>query len=319
VKAAEAVETGRPSQAGSSAGAGGGGRTPGAVRRAPAPASARPARRKRLWAGLWPNATALVLFAFFVFPVYWMFNTAFKPDRDIVSDTPVWFPSSPTLDHFTTAVQADNFPALVRNSVTVTLLAVGFALLIALFAAFALARMRFAGRRSIVLIFMIAQMAPWEVMVIAVYMTVRDAEMLDSLIPLTLFYTAMVLPLTVLTLRGYVAAVPKELEESAMVDGCGRAQAFRRVIFPLLAPGLMATSLFGFITAWNEFPMVLILNKDAGAQTLPLWLSGFQTAFGDDWGATMAAASLFALPVLLLFLYLQRKAVSGLTAGAVKG
>ncbi|OEU86303.1 sugar ABC transporter permease [Streptomyces abyssalis] len=279
----------------------------------------RPGSRARTWARVWPNATALVLFAGFVFPVYWMFSTAFKPDSDIVTDSPVWFPSRPTLEHFATAVQAENFWTLVRNSVTVTLVAVGLALLIALFAAFALARMRFAGRRSIVLVFMVAQMAPWEVMVIAIYMTVRDADMLNSLVPLTLFYTVMVLPLTILTLRGYVAAVPKELEESAMVDGCGRTQAFRRVIFPLLAPGVMATSLFGFITAWNEFPMVLILNKDAQAQTLPLWLSGFQTAFGDDWGATMAAASLFALPILLLFLYLQRKAVSGLTAGAVKG
>jgi N,N'-diacetylchitobiose transport system permease protein len=129
----------------------------------------------------------------------------------------------------------------------------------------------------------------------------------------------MVLPFTILTLRGYVAAVPKELEESAMVDGCTRTQAFIKVIFPLLAPGLMATSLFGFITAWNEFPMVLILNKDIEAQTLPLWLSSFKTVFGDDWGATMAASSLFAIPILILFVFLQRKAVSGLTSGAVKG
>jgi N,N'-diacetylchitobiose transport system permease protein len=156
-------------------------------------------------------------------------------------------------------------------------------------------------------------------MIIAIYMIVRDNDMLDSLVPLTVFYTMMVLPLTVLTLRGYVAAVPKDLEEAAMVDGCTRTQAFVRVIFPLLAPGLMATSLFGFITAWNEFPLVLILNKDVEKQTLPLWLSQFQTAFGDDWGATMAASSLFALPILILFIFLQRKAVSGLTDGAVKG
>ncbi|MDJ1135554.1 carbohydrate ABC transporter permease [Streptomyces iconiensis] len=275
--------------------------------------------RKSLLGRLWPNATALVLFLVFVFPVYWMFNTALKPNGDILSETPVWFPTSPTFEHFKTAVNAENFWTLVRNSVTVTVVAVVSSLLIALFASFALARMRFKGRKSMILVFMVAQMAPWEVMVIAIYMVVRDADMLNSLLPLTLFYTVMVLPLTVLTLRNYVAAVPKDLEESAMVDGCTRTQAFIKVIFPLLAPGLMATSLFGFITAWNEFPMVLILNKDAEAQTLPLWLSKFQTAFGDDWGATMAAASLFAIPILLLFLYLQRKAVSGLASGAVKG
>jgi N,N'-diacetylchitobiose transport system permease protein len=275
--------------------------------------------KRSLFGRIWPNATAVVLFVGFVFPVYWMFATAFKPTGDIIADNPVWFPTNVTLGHFKKAVDADHFWTLVGNSVTVTVCSVLCSLLIALFAAFALARMRFRGRRGLVVTFMLAQMAPWEVMIIAIYMIVRDNDMLDSLVPLTVFYTMMVLPLTILTLRGYIAAVPKELEESAMVDGCTRMQAFRKVIFPLLAPGLMATSLFGFITAWNEFPLVLILNKDIEKQTLPLWLSQFQTAFGDDWGATMAASSLFALPILILFIFLQRKAVSGLTDGAVKG
>ncbi|ASQ96880.1 carbohydrate ABC transporter permease [Streptomyces sp. 11-1-2] len=270
-------------------------------------------------ARLWPNAAAVVLFIGFAFPVYWMFTTAFKPTSDVITEDPVWFPTSATLDHFQKAMDAENFWTLVGNSLTVTLSAVALSLVIALLASFALARMRFKGRRGFLVTFMIAQMAPWEVLVIAVYMLVRDGDMLNSLLPLTLFYMVMVLPFTILTLRAYVAAIPKELEESAMVDGCTRPQAFVRVIFPLLAPGLMATSLFGFITAWNEFPLVLILNKDPGAQTLPLWLSSFQTAFGDDWGATMAAASLFAIPILVLFLFLQRKAVGGLTSGAVKG
>jgi len=275
--------------------------------------------KRSLMARLWPNATALILFVIFTFPVYWMFATALKPRGDIIADTPVFVPTDITFDHFQKALGADHFWTLVGNSLTVTVLAVVFSLVIALFASFALARMRFKGRRGFLLIFMIAQMAPWEVMVIAIYIIVRDADLLNSLIPLTAFYMIMVLPFTVLTLRGYVAAVPKELEESAMVDGCTRRQAFVKVIFPLLAPGLMATSLFGFITAWNEFPLVLILNKDAEKQTLPLWLSSFQTTFGDDWGATMAAASLFAIPILVLFVILQRKAVSGLTSGAVKG
>jgi N,N'-diacetylchitobiose transport system permease protein len=275
--------------------------------------------KRSLIGRLWPNATAIVLFVVFAFPVYWMFATAFKPTGDIIAEDPVFFPTDVTFEHFKKAVDADHFWTLVGNSVTVTVLSVLLSLVIALLASFALARMRFRGRRGFIVTFMIAQMAPWEVMVIAVYMIVRDGEMLNSLVPLTFFYMVMVLPFTILTLRGYVAAVPKELEESAMVDGCTRTQAFIKVIFPLLAPGLMATSLFGFVTAWNEFPMVLILNKDIEAQTLPLWLSSFQSTFGDDWGATMAAASLFAVPILILFVFLQRRAVSGLVAGAVKG
>lgn len=275
--------------------------------------------KRSLMGRLWPNLAAVAIFLFCVFPVYWMFATAFKPSGDIIAEDPVWIPTDATLEHFKKAMNADHFWTMVGNSLTVTLLAVVFSLIIGVTAAFALARMRFKGRRGFIIGFMLAQMAPWEVMVIAIYMIVRDADMLNSLIPLTLFYMVMILPFTLLTLRGFVAAVPRELEESAMVDGCTRMQAFRRVILPLLAPGLMSTSLFGFITAWNEFPLVLVLNKEADAKTLPVWLSSFQTAFGDDWGATMAAASLFAIPILILFVFLQRRAVSGLTDGAVKG
>jgi N,N'-diacetylchitobiose transport system permease protein len=270
----------------------------------------------------WPSLAALVLAVFFLFPVYWMISTAFKQNRDIISRTPVFLPLNATLEHFTRATGADQFWTMAGNSLAVTVGSVLGSLVIATMAAFAITRMRFRGRKAFVLVVMAAQMAPWEVMTIGVYLIVRDNGMLNSLVPLTVFYLMMVLPFTIWTLRGFIAAVPKELEESAMVDGCSRAQAFARVVFPLLAPGLMSTSLFGFITAWNEYPLVLILNKQTGpgtAQTLPLWLQSFQSVFGDDWGATMAASTLFALPVLIVFLFLQRKAVGGLSAGAVKG
>ncbi|MGW6690265.1 carbohydrate ABC transporter permease [Streptomyces sp. NPDC054961] len=264
------------------------------------------------------NVGALLLAVVFVFPVYWMFSSALKPSSEILSKDPV-FVFTPTMDNFTKATGVDLFWTYVTNSLVVTVGAVALALVVALAASFAIARMKFKGRKGLILGVMMAQMAPWEVMVIAMYMIVRDAEMLNNLAVLTAIYFVMVLPFTIWTLRGFIAAVPVTLEEAAQIDGCTRGQAFRKVIFPLLAPGLMSTSLFGFITAWNEFAMVLILNKDKSAQTLPLWLTQFQTAFGNDWGATMAASSLFAVPVLLIFVFLQRKAVGGMTAGAVKG
>ncbi|MEV7183901.1 carbohydrate ABC transporter permease [Kitasatospora sp. NPDC093102] len=275
--------------------------------------------RRSLIGRTWPNLIAVVLFVFFIFPVYWMFSTSFKQNKDIVSRDPVFLPLNGTFEHFDRAVHVQNFWTYVTNSLIVTVGAVLGSLVIATLAAFAIARMRFRGRKGFVLVVMAAQMAPWEVMIIAAYLIVRDNEMLNSLVPLTAFYLMMVLPFTIWTLRGFIAAVPKELEESAMVDGCTRTQAFVKVIFPLLAPGLMSTSLFGFITAWNEFPLVNMLNKNETAQTLPVWLSSFQTAFGTDWGATMAASTLFAVPILILFIFLQRKAVNGLTDGAVKG
>ncbi|PJE96255.1 sugar ABC transporter permease [Streptomyces carminius] len=247
-----------------------------------------------------------------------MFSTSFKPASEVLTETPS-FLFAPTFEHYGTATGVELFWTYVRNSLMVTFGAVLLALAVALAASFAIVRMRFRGRKGLVLVVMMAQLAPWEVMVIVMYLVARDAQLLNSIGFLTLIYFVMVLPFTVWTLRGFIAAVPRELEEAAMIDGCSRAQSFLRVVFPLLAPGLMATSLFGFITAWNEFAMVLVLNKESEAQTLPLWLTQFQSAFGNDWGATMAASSLFAVPVLLLFLILQRRAVGGLTSGAVKG
>lgn len=289
----------------------------------PPASSAKPVQKLRTRRPVRPGAVAknlgaLLLALVFVFPVYWMFSSALKPSSEILTKDPV-FVFTPTLDNFTKATGVANFWTYVTNSVLVTVCAVLLALVVALAAGFAIARMKFKGRKGLVLAVMMAQMAPWEVMVIAMYMIARDSEMLNSLPLLTAIYFVMVLPFTIWTLRGFIAAVPVTLEEAAQIDGCTRGQAFRKVIFPLLAPGLMSTSLFGFITAWNEFAMVLILNKDKTAQTLPLWLTEFQSAFGNDWGATMAASSLFAVPVLLIFIFLQRKAVGGMTAGAVKG
>jgi N,N'-diacetylchitobiose transport system permease protein len=287
--------------------------TPAAVAALP-----RARRRRRRPGRFWQNAVALGLAVVFLLPVYWMFSTSFKPASDVLTATPT-FVFTPTGEHYATATGVDGFWIYVRNSLLVTAGAVVLALVVALAAAFALVRMRFRGRKGVLLVVMAAQLAPWEVLVIVMYLTARDTGALNSLTTLTVVYFVMVLPFTVWTLRGFIAAVPRELEEAALIDGCGRAQAFFRVIFPLLAPGLMSTSLFGFITAWNEFAMVLVLNKEQEAYTLPLWLTQFQSAFGNDWGATMAASSLFAVPVLLLFLFLQRRAVGGLSAGAVKG
>ncbi|MEV8585724.1 carbohydrate ABC transporter permease [Streptomyces sp. NPDC051180] len=266
------------------------------------------------------NTAAALVFAVAVFPVYWMVLTAFRPTRDIQSETPRFLPGSVTLDHFRHAVAADGFWTFWTNSLLVTAGCVLLALVVALAAAFAVARLRWRGRRAFLLMVFLAQMAPWEALLIPMYVIARDADLLDRLATLSLVYFMITLPFTVVTLRSFLAGVPAELEEAAQVDGCTRVGAFRRVTLPLLAPGLLATSLFGFITAWNEFAfanMLIIKNQDD--RTLPVWLSSFSNVFGTDWGATMAASTLFALPVLVLFLVLQGRVAAGMTGGAVKG
>jgi N,N'-diacetylchitobiose transport system permease protein len=266
------------------------------------------------------NLAALGVLAVSVFPVYWMVLTAFKPTTDILSETPSFWPEHPTLEHFSTAVGTPGFWTFWGNSLSVTLGAVLLALVVALLAAFAVARMRWRGRRAFILMIFIAQMAPWEALLVSMYIVARDTNMLDKLSMLTLIYFMTTLPFTIVTLRGFIAAIPPELEEAAQMDGCSRTAAFRRVVLPLLAPGLMSTSLFGFITAWNEFAFAnALIIKNQADRTLPVWLSSFSNVFGTDWGATMAAATLFMLPVLAIFLVLQRRVTSGLIAGAVKG
>ncbi|WP_435252887.1 carbohydrate ABC transporter permease [Streptomyces tendae] len=266
------------------------------------------------------NAAAALTVVVCLFPVYWMVTTAFKPSTDIQSYDPRLVPSRWTFEHFRVAVEADGFALFWRNSLLVTLSAVLLALLVALGAAYAVARMRWRGRRQFMLAVFIAQMAPWESLIIPIYIISRDTGMLDRLPTLTLIYFMITLPFTVVVLRGFIAGIPPELEEAAQVDGCTRAGAFRKVAFPLLAPGLMATSLFGFITAWNEFTYAnFLIIKQQDSRTLPVWLSSFQSTFGTDWGATMAASTLFALPALIIFLALQRHVTAGLASGGVKG
>lgn len=265
------------------------------------------------------NLLALLVFVVSVFPVYWMVLTSVKPTREIQAETPTFWPSTPTFEHFATAVRAAGFWSFWRNSLLVAGAAVLLSLVVALLAAYAVARLRWKGRRGFILMVFIAQMTPWEALLIPMYVIARDTGMLDTLLMLTLVYFMMTLPFTIVTLRNFLAAVPVELEEAAQVDGCDRPAAFRRVVLPLLAPGLLATSLFGFITAWNEFMFALVIMQEPDKLTLPVWLSTFRTAFGTDWGATMAASTLFTLPVLVFFLLVQRRLVSGLSAGAVKG
>jgi N,N'-diacetylchitobiose transport system permease protein len=147
----------------------------------------------------------------------------------------------------------------------------------------------------------------------------RDAGLLNTLPSLLLVYFATTLPFTVWMLYGFVNGIPYDLEEAAMIDGCSRAGAFRRVTLPLLGPGLVTTSVFSFITAWNEFLFALVFMRDQNKQTLPVWLSSFRTAFSVDWGGVMAASVVYAIPALVFFILVQRKLVSGMTAGAVKG
>jgi N,N'-diacetylchitobiose transport system permease protein len=265
------------------------------------------------------DAVAVLVFVVMLFPIYWMVSTALKPGNEILSLTPVWFPSHVTLDNFRTAINVPFFWNDVVNSLTVVLSVVAISIALAFLAAVSVARFGFRGRTAFIVMIIAVQMVPLNALVIPVYLLLDRVGQVDSLFGVIAYYLAVVLPFMIWTLRGFVANVPVDLEEAAMVDGATRVGAFLRIVFPLVAPGLVATAIFGFIQAWNEYIIAYVLLSSSSKQTLTIWLASFTTQHGTDWGGLMAGATLTALPVVFFFLLVQRHVAGGLTAGAVKG
>ena len=286
--------------------------------------AAAPPRRHRIRpATVGWSALSVVLFALFAFPVYWMVNTSFQPNNEIRGSEIHFWPDNFTLRNYATVLfdpgRTPFGPAAV-NSLIVTLTTVAVALVFAFLAALAVTRFRFASRRTFIIVILVVQMIPGEAMIVSIFRVIDGWQLLNTLIGLTIVYVATVLPFTIWTLRGFVNGVPAELEEAAMIDGCSRSGAFWRVTFPLLAPGLVATGVFGFIQAWNEFVIALVLNARPEMMTLPVWLRTFLVANGTtNWAAIMAGSTLMAIPVIVFFLFVQGRMTSGLVSGAVKG
>jgi N,N'-diacetylchitobiose transport system permease protein len=254
-----------------------------------------------------------------IFPVYWMANTAFKPGRDMMTVTPQFWPHHPSLTNFRAVVTDPVFWRALRNSAIVTGLTVLAAMAVAFLAAVAIGRFRFRGRRAFVLAVMVVQMVPLNAVIIPLFLMFSRARLTDTIPGLVLAYLAFAMPFAVWTLRGFLSNIPAELEEAAMVDGCSRFSAFMRVVLPLVLPGLVATSIYTMILAWNEFMLTYFLISNPSNYTLPLWLTHFTLSEGTEYGPLMAGSTLIAIPVVVFFMAVQRRVAGGLTAGAVKG
>jgi N,N'-diacetylchitobiose transport system permease protein len=276
------------------------------------------ARRRRLRSLGW-NVVALAVLLVMIFPVYWMVATAFKPGQKVLSYTPEWFPLPATLSNFSEAINRPHFWDAVRNSVIVVSAVVALSLVLAFLAALALAKFRFYGRKAFIVVILGVQMVPLTALIIPLYILMSRVDQVDKLSGVVVMYLTFVLPFTVWTLRGFLLGVPRELEEAAMVDGATRFGAFVRILLPLVGPGLVATSIFAFIQAWNEFIIAYVFLQDAEKQTLMVWLASFTSLKGVEWGPLMAGATLTSIPVVVFFLLIQRRIAFGLTAGAVRG
>jgi N,N'-diacetylchitobiose transport system permease protein len=274
---------------------------------------------RRLSRKLGWDALGLLLFVVLVFPVFWMVSTALKSNDQIYGFTPTWFPRHPTLSHFRDAVDRPYFWTDAKNSLIVVTATVVIALALSFFAAVALAKYRFSGRKLFIVLVIGIQMLPQAGLIIPLYKLLAQHNQVDKLTGVILVYLTFALPFCVWTLRGFLLGIPKDLEEAAMVDGSSRVGAFIRILLPLVAPGLVATSVFAFITSWNEYIFANTLLQSDGKRTITVWLS---LLYGGnrfvDWGEIMAASTLIAIPVVIFFLLVQRRIAFGLTTGAVK-
>jgi N,N'-diacetylchitobiose transport system permease protein len=266
------------------------------------------------------DVLGLAVFVVMVFPVFWMISTAFKSDDQIVGLTPTWFPLHPTLSHFRAALDKPYFWTDVKNSLIIVAVTVAIAIVLAFCAAAAIARYRFRGRKLFIVFVIGIQMLPQTGLIIPLYVVLARYHETNALTGVVITYLTVVLPFCVWTLRGFLIGIPRELEEAAMVDGSTRFGVFVKILLPLMGPGLVATSVFAFITSWNEYIFARVLLNDQGKQTVTVWLSYFLgTSKHTDYGALMAASTLTAIPVVIFFLLVQRRIAFGLTAGAVRG
>ena len=266
------------------------------------------------------NLIGLIFSLVWIFPVYWMINTAFKPRFEVMTATPIFIPQHPTLDNFIAAITQSTFLINLRNSVIVVLGTLVLSMALALFASAALTRFHFRGRRTIMVVILAVQMLPAVALLIPTFLVFNSIGLVGNFLGLILAYVASVLPFSIWVLRGFFIAIPVEIEEAAMTDGASTWRIMWSILFPLVTPGLIATSIFAFIQAWNDYIVAYTFMKSQDMYTLPVWLASFSTpTTGTDFGGQMAASVLFSLPVMVFFLLIQRNLVSGMSAGAVKG
>lgn len=254
-----------------------------------------------------------------VYPVSQIVTISLRPGDRLLSTSLALIPEGASLENFRELLTETLFLRWLFNSFLVSFVVTVTGVALASTAGYALSRFRFAGRGSLLGGLLVTQMFPATMLLLPLYVVLIQLGLLNSYIGLVIIYTATALPFCVWQMKGYYDTIPAALEEAARIDGCSPWQAFYKVVFPLAAPALVITALFSFMTAWNEFVIANVVLQDTEMFTLPVGLKLFQGTMATEWGLYAAGALLVSVPVVLLFLFLSRYLVSGLTLGAVKG
>ena len=276
--------------------------------------------RRRLGRYVLAYGWLLFISTFTAFPFFWMLTSSFKARAEIFTRVPVLFPKAPTLANYNYVLTETPAGRYFLNSLYIATVTTLLALVLTTLGAYALSRFQFRMRRSLGVWLIAGQMFPGVLMLIPLFVTLTRLNLVNTYAGLIIVYTMAALPFSTWMLKGYFDTVPRELEDSAMIDGCSRLGAIRRVFLPVAAPGIAAVALFAFTIAWQEFMYALTMMKDQSKYPLSVGINFFVGIAGSVvWGNIMAMAVLIIVPGLIFFLFLQRYMISGLTAGAVKG
>jgi len=267
--------------------------------------------------GLYAAVVCYVAFA--LLPIYWTIKISVTPQDLLYSEGIRLWPSRMTLDNYISVLKATDFPRYFLNSIQVSVATAVIVTVVASFAGYALSRFQFRGKALVSLVLVLTQTFPLVMVIPPIYRIMGQLGLTDSLYGLIIIYTAFNIAFATFLMQSFFDGVPKDLEEAAMIDGCTRFLALRRVILPLTLPGMGATVAFVFTAAWSELLFGLMLINSESQKTFSVGLLTFIGKFAVDWGQMMAASVLALIPVCLFFLFLQRYLVTGLTAGAVKG
>jgi ABC-type glycerol-3-phosphate transport system permease component len=267
----------------------------------------------------WMYLAMVVVSTFALFPVYWVVITSLKPRSEIYTRTPDLWPSDPQWHQYRDVLGAGHVGRALLNSAIVATGTMVICLLVASMAAYALARYRFRFRTLLLVLVLMTQMFPLVVLVIPLFVIMRKANLLDTYWSLIITYLAFSVPLAIWVMRGFIVAIPEELEYAARIDGATRIGAMWRVVLPLAAPGLATTAVLSFLEGWKEFLLALTFVNTESRKTVPVVLQSFVGRGDVDWGAVMATSVLYTLPVAVVFILARKHLMTARTAGAVKG
>jgi multiple sugar transport system permease protein len=274
-------------------------------------------RRRKLVGGLFAYAALLALLVLFLFPLLWIVGLSLKTRMQVFASPPL-FIWTPTLQNYATMLGTGAFQTAFINSLLISIEAVLLSICVGVPAAYAFARFRFIGHSPLFMALLVMRMLPPIAVLVPMYVLFSKLGLAHTRFSVVLAYTTFSLPLVVWIMRGFFEELPRELEESAWVDGASRFAAFRLVVLPLVRPGLVAATILTLLLAWNDFIFAAVLTTDA-TRTLPVLMASFSGDVGVDWGAMTASCVLVVLPVLLFSFAAQRHLVAGLSSGAVKG